>query len=512
MGGHQGAPAADERARARLHLRGRADDGPAVAAVVEGAAVDLGLGEVDARQLAQAAAEVGRAVQCRGFDDPADAELDLTVAARGPQVVVRLDDPGLPFSYELDEDGGPGDVCDGDVLHAALRQGWVDRVEHRWLGRDGNRTVLVRHLPGGEDQRDHPPPDAAPADAALAEDEPDLAADDLPVDPATGQLEHETRLATPDDVPEICRLTWRTYGATYQHEEYYRPRRLEQMIDGGTQVSFVTFVEGELVGHSALVLDEPGAVIVEGGRAMVDPRFRGHHLMGAPRPLRERWFAEHHILGLAGVAVTAHTRSQRGDHVANLLLAFLPPLRFRAIEGTDTDLREAVVGGVMPMAPIPPAEVVVPERDAEPLARIYEGLPYERTLCPAPAQAPAVPTSTVELRVKADLGHAVIVVREVGADLAAAVDQRLAAVAQSGVGVTYADLPTDDPATPWAVDVLADAGFVLGGVMALELGGTDALRYQHLGDTRVDPDAIHLKAQQARDLLAYVLAQREALT
>jgi serine/threonine-protein kinase RsbW len=497
-----GAPSAVERVRAELQLAGAPDDGPVVAAVVGRAVQDLGVGDEEARHLADAAAAVSRAVQARGFDDPHEAQVDVTVIGRGHEVVVRLDDTGLPFSYELDEGGGTADVCDGHVLRDALRAGWVDRVEHRWRGRVGNRTELVRHLPAGDDERDHPPdgvsmaePAEVPPDVRLAE-----------------QLEHTSRLATADDVAGICRLTWRTYGGTYQHDEYYRPRRLAQMIEGGTQVSFVTLVDDELVGHSALVLDEPGAVIVEGGRAMVDPRFRGHHLMGAPAELRGRWFAEHGVLGLAGVAVTAHTRSQRGDSVSNLLLAFLPPLQLRSIQGADTDLREAVVGGVIPMAPIPPADVVTGPTDAEVLATIYDALPFERTLRVGEPRRPSAGACTIEVRVKGDLGHAVLVVREVGTDLELAVRQRLHTIAEAGVGVTYADLPTDDPATPWAVDVLSSTGFVLGGVMPLELDGIDALRYQHLGDTRVDPAAIHLKAQQARDLLAYVLDRRKALS
>jgi hypothetical protein len=54
-------------------------------------------------------------------------------------------------------------------------------------------------------------------------------------------------------------------------------------------------------------------------------------------------------------------------------------------------------------------------------------------------------------------------------------------------------------------------GFFFAGVLPLADGGTDVVRYQRLGDTAVDPDAIHLKHPFAKELLAYVLAQRAAL-
>ncbi|MEI2790501.1 MAG: hypothetical protein V9E93_16720 [Steroidobacteraceae bacterium] len=47
------------------------------------------------------------------------------------------------------------------------------------------------------------------------------------------------RLAVPADVEGICRLTWRTYGYSYQHDEYYQPERLASMIESGLQASFV---------------------------------------------------------------------------------------------------------------------------------------------------------------------------------------------------------------------------------------------------------------------------------
>ena len=194
--------------------------------------------------------------------------------------------------------------------------------------------------------------------------------DDLAVTP---------RIATAADVEEICRLTWRTYGATYQHDEYYMPDRLAAMLESGAQTSFVVTLDGgEVLGHSAVLLEEPGALIVEAGRAMVDPRARGHHLMGAVAGLRTRWLSDHGVLAIGGAAVTAHTRSQTGGPVTNVQLAFLPPVEFRDIDGSDTPRREAVLGGMVPCAPIPAQEVHLPARDAEVIEQLYGLLDLDR--------------------------------------------------------------------------------------------------------------------------------------
>jgi serine/threonine-protein kinase RsbW len=457
-----------------------------IGAVVDAASGALGLTGDHAVHLGEAAAAVGRAIHERGFDDPEAAAVDVEVLASGHRVVVHVDDLCLPFAYEEEAE------LDGAVLARALERGWIDEVHHRWRGRDGNRTTLVRHLDPGPDLR-NAPPEAPGAD-------PD-AADDL----AT-----TSRLATPADAEAICRLAWRTYGPTYQHDEYYQPDRLARMLADGTQVSFVTVLDsGELVGHSAVVIDEPGAVVVEGGRAMVDPRFRGHHLMTAPRQLEQRWFAEHGVLALAGAAVTAHTRSQHDGPVLSVMLGFLPPVRFEGIEETDTSLREAVVGGLVPMAEIPPQEVHLPRRDAAMLEHLYGVTGLGRRTTAGSDAGPALEGSAVDVKVHADLGHAVLVVRAVGSDLRDALRQRLVTLSRGGIEVTYVDLALDDPAVSWAADVTAGVGCILAGLQPLERRGVDVVRYQHLGTTRVDPAAIHLRSPDARALLDYVLAQRE---
>lgn len=499
-----GAPGAQERSLARLHVPADAVGARVVGAAVGAAAAESGLDEDVAAELGAAAAAVARAVGERGFDEGAEAVVDVEVVRSGHRVVVRLDDLGLPFAYR-DED-----ELDGAAIAAAVADGAVDEVGHEWRGRDGNRTTLARHLATGPDHRDGPSGgEEAPAADAVGHPHDDAEADaaGAPTDVAPG---HHARLAEPADAEEICRLTWRTYGPTYQHDEYYQPERLARLLADGAQVSFVTVLDdGGLVGHSAVVLDEPGAVVVEGGRAMVDPRYRGHHLMAATHDLRDRWFAEHGVLALEGVAVTAHTRSQPDGPVLSVMLGFLPPVRFAGIDGTETSRREAVVGGIIPMADLPRATVRIPRRDADALRDLYATTVLPRDLVDAGDDGPTTATSELDLHVAADLGHAVVRVRTIGDDLADALRRRLDVVARSGIEVTYLDLALDDPAISWAVDVAADAGFVFSGVRPLQRHGVDEVRYQHLGAMPVDRDAIHLRHPQAQALLEYVLAQRQ---
>lgn len=486
------APGPSERLLATLHVEHSSRDGSIVAAVVEAGAHDLGLDAEQGAHLALAAGAVARAVYLRGFEDPTDAALDMAMLRRGHQVLVRIDDRGLPFNAEAE------DALDADVIEQALLGGWIDGMTHESLGRDGNRTTLVRHLDPGADLRDGADTTevAAPAGADAGE-------------PIAADAELVSRFGEPGDAEAICRLTWRTYGYTYQHDEYYQPERLAAMIESGLQTSFVVVTpDGEVVGHSAVLLEHEGDVIVEGGRAMVDPRFRGHHLMSSARELRNQWMQEHGVLALEGAAVTAHTRSQTDRPVMSIQLGFLPAIEFRGIEGSEIGHREAVVGGMFPVAPIPAQPIVAPARDAAMIAEIYRLQDIDRTMV-APVDPEPGSESRLTIEVRADLGHAVLTCGAIGADLAPEVRRRVATVVRGGVEVVYADIPLDQLGASWAADVLADEGFVFSGVLPLAQQGTDLVRYQWLGDTVVDPADIHLKHPFARDLLAYVLAQRD---
>ncbi len=489
------APGAAEQILAVVHARPTSRDGSIVGAVVEAAAPDLGLSDAQGAHLGQAVRAVARAVYARGFDVPDEAALDVTVLRLGHRAVVRIDDLGLPFNAAAE------DALDLDVITEALRGGWIDTMAHESRGRQGNRTVLVRHLDPGHDHRDGArpvrdvPTEVADAGESLAHD-----------------LEVLSRRAELTDVEGICQLAWRTYGYSYQHDEYYQPERLAAMLRSGQQASFVVVTpDGEIVGHSAVLLDHPDDVIVEGGRAMVDPRFRGHHLMGASHERMVEWMRANDILALEGAAVTAHTRSQSDRPVTSIQLGFLPAIEFRGIEGSEVPHREAVAGGIVPVVPIPDQAVVLPARDAAMIQEIYAQNDLPRT---AAAGRPPVGGSRTELALEAhaDLGHAVITCTRIGVDLPAEVRARVAAVTRGGLAVVYADVPLDQPEASWAADVLHAEGFVFAGVLPLALAGTDAVRYQWLGPTVVDRADIHLKHPFARTLLDYVLDQHAAVT
>ncbi|MEX2254400.1 MAG: GNAT family N-acetyltransferase [Acidimicrobiia bacterium] len=486
-------PDADAPTTLRLHGAG---DAPSIAAAtVRAASVDIGLGAESADRLAEATANVVREVIARAFDDASDATVELSVDDRHDAVVVRVDDLGLPFALT-------GDA----VLAAVLSSGAVDELHQEQRGADGNRTELVVH------HEPHPTADIR-ATAALSDHHDAHAAPEAHVD-----TEVETRAMTADDADGLARLTWRTYGYTYQHHEFYRPDVLAELIESGAMRSWIGIApDGEIIGHTAFMCPHDTPLVVEGGRAMVDPRYRGHKVMQHLFVHWKEWVDEHGVYGLYGDAVTAHTRSQAlgggpDRPVIGLLLGYLPPtVAFRRIVTEATPRRQAVVMGYTPFRPMPEATVHLPETDRAWIERIYDTNGIPRTYGPSDG-ALADATSTIDAQVYGDIGLALLDITCAGHDLHAVALDRLRSLRTAGIDVVYADLPLDDPTTSAAADELSRLGFSFGGVIPLWRGaGGDVVRYQHVGDIDVQADEIEILSDMGKELLTYVLKRRDAV-
>lgn len=483
-----------DRVIAELHLLGERDLAGIAKATAARAATALGLDASSAAELADATRVLVDAVATKAFDEPSERDIDVTVVLREGAVAVLIDDLGLPFAFH-DE---------ADAFEQVLTSGWVDEAHQTSRGVAGNRTELVRHL-------DHEPHDirvtADPAEHADAHAAP----------PVASTAEVIARRMEPGDAEGLARLTWRTYGYSYEYSDCYRPDVWARMVEDGTSQSWVGVTpDGEIVGHMALVLERPDSVVAEWGRGMVDPRYRGHHVLKTLDAMWRASSADQGLYGRYADFVTAHTRSQSvvggaEQPSTGLLLGFLPPtVTFRRMRMAASPRRQAVAMGYEPLRPHPELVVYPPVVDRDVVRRIYDAHGVPRPfgdLGPAPPSG----ASSVETQIWRDLGAALFIVHEPGADLRDAVRARLRSTAAAGIEVVYADLPLAHPGTAAAAETLATLGFHFGGVIPLLRDGSDALRYQRAPDLDVDTTEIHLLGDMARDLLDYVLARRDAV-
>jgi serine/threonine-protein kinase RsbW len=244
--------------------------------------------------------------------------------------------------------------------------------------------------------------------------------------------------------------------------------------------------------------------------AVVDPRYRNHHLMGS---LKQKLMGAALELGLIATyadAVAVHEYTQKanvaiGAREAGLLLAEIP--EFTTFRGFDPPRqRGSVVVYFHPLADLEPRQLFVPSRYRSLIESTYERMRLPRTFREAePGDAPAA--SAIHVEVKTRRGLARIEVESAGRDVVAQVAQRFRELCVRRLDVIHLDLPLADAPAMAAVDELAGLGFFFAAIVP-ELWGGDVLRLQYLNNIDLDPGSIVLYTDEAKRLLDAILDDR----
>lgn len=484
----------EEQPLARLTVPARLDYLPAVLDLVRDLASLHGLGPRTAERTAFIAEEACAHVMEHAYADGEPGTIELLLFLRRSQLVFAMDDHGLPFDFR-----------DFPTEHTALT-GLLGRTFQgtvRCFGRGklGNRIELSVPLPARAPLAHEAEAEMARAAAAA---------------PAAADAPLTLRLIQPADAEGVTRCLYRTYGYTYFDEHLYDPDEMRRRMASGTETACVAVdPAGEVVGYFELLLQPPGTTLGEAATAIVDPRYRGHHLFE-----RMKAFIRDHgrSLGLRGIyseAVTAHPYTQKGSlavgaHEIGILLADLPAgISFTGIARARVE-RAATVMLYLPVNAAPPREAWLPARHAAMIGRILEHCGLARTARSVPdggppAEAPA--TSAIDIHVDADVNEAYLQVRTAGKNLDSLLRARLGELCRQRVDVIYLDVPLGTPAAAAYFGRLETLGFFFAGVVPEKPDG-DFLRLQYLNDVATDEGNIQLASDFGRELLDYVLQAR----
>lgn len=463
----------------------------AVLAVVRALAAGQGLSGPAVEQLGSVVKEACANVIARAYPPGSSGDMDILILRRPGKLVVAVEDQGLPFNFTSLEEG------ERSGLAAMVGRGCVCEIHCRCLGRQGNLVEITYTLP-------------AAAPSADAEVEQTRAA----APPAPPDAALELRLLRPDDTVGLVRLLYRCYGYSYDANYMYDPDRVRELLASGLMRSCIAVSSGgETVGHLALHLERPDALVAEAAQGMVDPRYRGHALFERMKSFLREDARARGMYGICSEAVTLHPYSQKGSlalgaRETGLLLAYIPAgVSYKQIEDIQAQ-RQAVLLLYLPVNEAPDREVHLPPHHEPFLRRLFGHIGLKRKPCTAPARAPT-DKAQVDVRVSTDHNEAFLRVRQFGDDLAGLVHFRLKELCLERLDCVYLDLPLSDPAAALACERLERLGFFFGGIVP-ELAAGDVLRLQYLNEVAVDPARIQLASDFGKELLAYVLAARAA--
>ncbi len=472
---------------------------PAVVDFVRNTAHQLGLTDSDAEHLGWAVETVCRNVIDRAYEPEEEGRYDVYVLRRPGQVVIAVEDRGLPFDY------APLQTGNETALSTTLHQSFADEIIFVNLGRRGNRVELTKHLPHA-DVREH-----------LSEDEHHWAVR-APAAPEDAPL--EVRMMRPEESFELSRCVYRSYGYSYDWDYVYYPDRIQELQESGLMRSCIVVTpEGEFVGHLALTLESSNSPVAEAGQAVVDPRYRGHQLFERMKTFLAERAKEWDMYGLYSEATAVHPYSQKGNlHLGaketGYLLGYIPAsVSYKEIGEDKEGLRGSVALFYMRVNTEPKRDAYPPVAYREGAQQVIEHNGLHRSIKNA-SDVEMLSSSRVSVNVRQDHNLAFLRVEEPGADLGELVRGRVRELCLHHIDCIYVDLPLSHPATAQAGAGLRDLGFFFGGIIPEAHGGDiggDVLRLQYLNNIEIEPGDIHTVSDFGGELLRLIFRQWDNL-
>jgi len=468
-----------------------------------------GLPEDQRESLSLAFWEACRNAVEHAFDAENPGTLKLSGTLTPTTLVLSLGDQGLPF-YQMQgvrdatpDPASPAPVCRGMASVSSC----FDEVHWSYHGVEGNELRLTKNLTG---VCGPPPPEAEAAGDRLE-----------PAEPAAPET-YTVRLLRPGEGLRVAQLIYRVYGYTYPHKDFYYPDRLDHDLATGRLVGVVAVAgDGEFAAHLGMTrwdLGPLGSV----GAFMVAPAHRGR---GLTKLLGQRLQAEIQTLGLVGLfgeAVTIHTISQQiavglGYRVTGLKLSDLE-LHFNRLPRRDGPSsswereadpglqRQTLVFIFHYLAPPAPKTLFPPPRHREMLTKIYGNLEVETKFLD-----PTLPTGPGEIKIHFDQvsGVGTIQVNRIGSDTRPKIIQARRDLCDlAGAQVVGLCLPLGQGGAPHLCEAAEADGFFFSGVLPQFAPDGDFLRLQYL-NIGLEPESIHLYSPFAKELLTYILREKE---
>jgi hypothetical protein len=456
-------------------------------AAVRALAVAFGIHPERATKLRVVIEELVREARARECFDEGDDDVRVTVDHDGADMRVEVVDQRLP-------------IVASESRRLPSRRlaamGFIDALHLANRGKAGN-VVECRVSPD-------PPADGLHGVEVLAPDVPDVS-DEVAAEVAVRPMRSA-------DAGALVRCVFRCYGYSYKDAGLYEPKGVQRALRRGRQVSVVAVrPDGEIVGHAAYTFEAASDRVPEGGKLVVDPRFRGRHLAERLGELRASLAADHEVPGLWSECVANHPASQRGvlavgGSEVGLLIGASPAGVVMADLANDNQGRRTLVATFTPVSAILPREVHLPAHLGDRLEVLATRLGIERT-ARTDSSPPDDPSTVLHVDVlgAADLAH--LRVERVGADLTTRVGEELDALVPLELGAVHLDLPLADRSTGWAAVALEGLGFFWAAWVPEFRNDGDVLRLQRVGAHAVDVEHVVCARPEGEELRDWVLGE-----
>jgi anti-sigma regulatory factor (Ser/Thr protein kinase) len=456
----------------------------------------LKLDDIEVKRIRLVTEEACLNVIQHAFDPDEEGEFDIIILQRPNKIVIGIEDEGLPIDFKAIElEGKAG-------LGMKFMKAFTDEVAFINNWHKGKRIELIKNIPVKDITEYLSSEEKKEIDTALL---------DKVDDPV-----FKFRFLEPEDSIPLARCVYRSYGYSYPIELMYYPDKLKENIESYLLKSCIVEDENnEIVGHLGLTYDYPGQKIADSGKAVVDPRYRGHKLFKKMKDVLIDYATQTGMYGIYSECVTVHPYTQQGNltlggHEIGVILGFAPEtMNFKKIESEETRNRQAAVMFYLRTNDEPNRNVFLPFRHEEILGKIIHTNKLNRNILKFPDRQHRPDISKIELNVNSGFGIALFHIIEPGNDLKAVVKYRINELSREGIPCILLDMDLSEAHNAECYLELEELGFYFSCIIPEKTEKGDIIRYQYLSNLEVDPSLIKTASDFGQELLEYTLQERE---
>lgn len=306
------------------------------------------------------------------------------------------------------------------------------------------------------------------------------------------------------------------YGDDFPVKDVYEPDILEREISAGRVIAALAFDhQGHPAGYVSMFKNAPNPRLWEAGNMVVHPAYKHSSLSS----LLTKIYFNPAVIGITNYdgifceAVCHHYATQVGAIKSGmrdcaLELSQLAGESFKNNQAATTQRISCVMSFLEISEPA--TSGYVPAEYAEIVRNLAQSL-KPRTFLLSDAPLPVAGLTVKEDKYYVAAQTWKIAVWEIGTDWQAFIDTLLDEAARRGVISLQVTINTSLPSLGFAVSAMRQRGFFLGGLLP-QWFGSDGLLMQKVLGAEVDYDRIKLYSQTAKDLLAFIRADREAVS
>lgn len=285
----------------------------------------------------------------------------------------------------------------------------------------------------------------------------------------------------PTDAIDIAKLFYRTYGYTYNNEDLYLPKKIEESVLAKDKLGVIARnMDGEAIGYFS-VIPKNNSRIAKVAEAVVSPKYRRNGVMSSMMEHLIEIAKSRQLTMLLGEAVTVHPASQKvnnkfGYITTALQLASSVNVKYK---GFDEEYPQPVSMALdfLPILHPTGKSVFLPDTYSKMILETYDELEMN-VAQKEEANVRLADKSDIDVKINYSSSSSLIIVKKYGKDFLAVLSDMIDSLEEKSPETILLDLPLENKATPGQIANIKSLNFIYCGVLPQYHFNADFLRLQ----------------------------------